>query len=240
MSDSLWPHGLQHTSLPCPSLSPRVCSNSCPLSWWRHPIISFSVMPFSCLQSSPTSAPFPNESALHIRWTKDWSFTFSISLSNEYSGFISFRADLFYLLAVQWTLKSFLQHHSSRVSSAVFFSSQPSLWSNSHIHTWLLKRNIVLTIQTFVSKVTALLFNMLSRFVIVLLSRSKCLLIPLLQEPSTVILEPKKIKSVTVSIALPSICHEVVRPDAMIVVIWILNFKSAFFTLHFHLHKEAL
>ena len=134
MSDSLWPHGLQHTSLPCPSLSPRVCSNSCPLSWWGHPTISFSVIPFSCLQSFPASAPFANESARHIRWPKDWSFTFSISLSNEYSGFISFRPNLFYLLAVQGTLKSFLQHHSLRVS----ILQQSAFFMVQHSHTYMI------------------------------------------------------------------------------------------------------
>ena len=95
----------------CPSLFPEVCSNSCPLSWWGHPTISFSVIPFSCLQSFPASAPFANESARHIRWPKDWSFTFSISPSNEYSGWISFRTDWLDLLTVKGTLKS-LHHHS--------------------------------------------------------------------------------------------------------------------------------
>ena len=108
MTDSLRPHGLQHTRLPCPAPSPRACSNSYPLSRWCHPIISASIIPFSsCLLSFPASR-FSNELALHIRWPKYWSFSFSIILSNEYSGLISFRIDWFDLLAVQGTLKSLL------------------------------------------------------------------------------------------------------------------------------------
>ena len=108
MSDSLWPHGLQHTRLPCPSPTPGACSNSCPSSWWCHPTISSSVIPFSsCLQSFPASGlVFSNESVLLIRWPKYWSFSFSISLSSEYSGLIFFRIDWLNLLAVQGTLNS--------------------------------------------------------------------------------------------------------------------------------------
>ena len=114
MSDSLWPHGLQHARPPCPSPTPRVYSNSCPLSRWCHPTISSSVVPFSsCLQSFPASGS-SNESVLGIRWPKYWCF--SISPSNEYSGLISFRMDWLDLLAVQGTLKSLLQHHSSKAS----------------------------------------------------------------------------------------------------------------------------
>ena len=117
VSNSLWPHGLQQARLPCPSLSPGVCSNSCPLSQWCHPAISSSVIPFSsCLQTFPASESFSNESALHIRWPKYWGFSFSISPFSEYSGLISFRMDWFDLLAVQGTLKSLLQHHSSKAS----------------------------------------------------------------------------------------------------------------------------
>ena len=101
VSEFLLLNGLQHTRLPCPSLSPRYCSNSCPLSWWCHSTISSSVTPFSSYpQSFPTSGSFPNESALHLRWLKYWSFSFSISSSNEHSGLISFRIDPFHLLAV--------------------------------------------------------------------------------------------------------------------------------------------
>ena len=115
MSDSLWPHGLQHTRPPCPSPAPRACSNSCPLSQWCHPTISSSVVPFSsCLQSFPASGSYSNESALHSRSPKYWSF--SISLPSEYSGLISFQMDWLDLLAVQGTLKSLLQHHSSKAS----------------------------------------------------------------------------------------------------------------------------
>ena len=117
MSSSLQPHGLQHARLPCLSPTPRACWNSCPLSWWCHPTISSSVVPFSCsLQSFPASSlVFSNESVLRIKWPKYWSFSFSISPSNEYSGLISFRIDWLDLLAVQRTLKSLLQHHSSKV-----------------------------------------------------------------------------------------------------------------------------
>ena len=123
MTDSLRPHGLQHTRLPCPSPSPRVCSNSCPFSWSFHPTISSSVVPFSSYpQSFPASGSFPIKSVLCIRWPKYWSF--SNSPSNEYSGLISFRIDWFDLLAVQGTLKNLLQHHSLKASilwrSAIF------------------------------------------------------------------------------------------------------------------------
>ena len=139
MSNSLQPHGLQHTRLHCPSPSPRACSNSCPSSWWCHPTISSSVVPFSShLQSFPASGfVFSNELALRIKCPKYWSFNFSISASSEYSGLISFRIDWFDLLAVHGTLKSLLQHHSSK---ALFFGTQPS-WSNSHIHPWLLENH---------------------------------------------------------------------------------------------------
>ena len=127
MSGSLRPHELQHARSPCPTPTPGAHPNSCPLSWWCHPTISSSVVPFSfCLQSFPAS-----ESALCIRRLKYWSF--SISPSNEYSGLISFRMDWLDLLAGQGILKSLLQHHSSKAS---IFGAQPSSQSNSHIHTW--------------------------------------------------------------------------------------------------------
>ena len=113
MSDSLRPHGLQHARPPCPSPTPRVYTNSCPLSRWCHPtVVTFS----SHLQSYPSIRVFSNESVLCIRWPKHWSVSFSINPPNEYSGLISFRMDWFYLLSVQWTLKSLLQHHSSKAS----------------------------------------------------------------------------------------------------------------------------
>ena len=139
---------------------------------------------------------FSSESAVHIRWPKYWSFSFSISPSNEYSGLISFRIYWFDLLAVQVTLKSFLQHHSSKtsiVSCSAFFLVQLS-----HLYMTTGK-TIALTICTFGSKVMSLFFNMLSRFFIAFLPMRKHLLISWLQSMSSVILEPKKIKSVTVS-----------------------------------------
>ena len=115
-SRSLRPHGLQHTRPPCPSPTPGVYSNSCPLSQWCHPTIS-SCHPLLLLPSIfPRIRVFSNESALRIRWPNDWSFSFNISPSNEYLGLISFRMDWLDLLAVQGTLKSLLQHHSSKAS----------------------------------------------------------------------------------------------------------------------------
>ena len=118
VSDSLQPHELQRARPPCPSPTARVYSNPCPLSRWCHPTISSSVAPFfSCPQSFPASGSFPvSESALHIRWPKDWSFSFSISPSNEHPGLISFRKDWLDLPVVQGTLTSLLQHHSSKAS----------------------------------------------------------------------------------------------------------------------------
>ena len=117
MSYSVQPHGLQDTRPPCPSPTPGVYSNSCPLSRWCHPTISSSVVPFlSCRQSFPASESFSNESALRIRWPKYWSFSFNFSPSNEYSGLISFRMDWFDLLAVQGILKSLLQYYNLKAS----------------------------------------------------------------------------------------------------------------------------
>ena len=157
----------------------------------------------------PSIRVFANESALCIRWPKYRSFSFSISPSSEYSGLISFRMDWFDLLAVQGILKSFLQHHNSKaviLQRSAFFMIQ---LSHPCMTTGETKG---LTRQTFVGKVMSLLFNMLSRLVIAFLPRSKCLLISWLQSPSAVILEPKKIKAVTVSIVSLSICHEVLGP----------------------------
>ena len=130
LSDSLQPHGLQHARPPCPLPTPGVYSNLCPLSWCCHPTISFSVVPFSsCLQSFPASV-FSNESVLCIRWPKYWSFSFSISPSNEHPGPISFRMDWLDLPEVQGTLKSLLQHHSSKASISVLsFLCGPTLTS---------------------------------------------------------------------------------------------------------------
>ena len=164
---------------------------------------------------SPSIRVFSNESVLHIRWPKYWSFSFSISPSNECSGLISFRMDWLDLLAVQGTLKSLLQHHSSKASilqHSVFFMVQL-------LHPYVTTgRTKALTRRLFVEKVMSLLCNMLSSLVITFLPRSKRLLISWLQSPSAVILEPKKIKSDTVSTVSPSISHEVMRPDAMILL----------------------
>ena len=138
VSSSLWPHELQHARLPCPSLSPRACSNSCPFSQWYHPTISSSVVPCLLLPSVfPSIRGFSHDSALQIRWPKYWSFRFSISPSSEYSGLISFRTG--------WI--SLQSKGLSRVFSNTtirkhqFFSAQSSLWSNSHIHYWALLLN---------------------------------------------------------------------------------------------------
>ena len=146
MSDSLWPHGLEHARLPSPSPSPRVSSNSCLWNQWCHPtILSFVTHFSSCLQSFLASGAF-QMSVLCIRWPKYWSFSFSISPSNEYSKLISFRIDWFDLLADQETLKSLLQHHSSKASilqCSAFFIVQLS-------HPYMTTgKTIALTIWTF-------------------------------------------------------------------------------------------
>ena len=163
----------------------------------------------------PSIRVFSNESTLCMRWPKYWSFSFSISPFNEHQGLISFRMDWLDLLAVQGTLKSLLQHHSSKASilhCSAFFTVQLS-------HPYMTTgKTIALTRRTFVSKVMSLLLNMLSRLLMTFLPRSKHLLISWLQSPSAVILEAQKIKSDTVSTVSPSISHEVMGPDAMIFV----------------------
>ena len=169
----------------------------------------------------PSIRVFSNESTLRIRWPKYWSFSFSISPSNEHPGLISFRMDSLDPLAIQGTLKSLLQHHSSKASilrRSAFFTVQLS-------HPYMTTgKTIALTRWTFVAKVMSLLLNMLSRLVITFLPMSKRPLISWLQSPSAVILEPPKIKSDTVSTVSPSISHEVMGPDAMILVFWMLSF----------------
>ena len=170
----------------------------------KHLILCRPLLPPSIF---PSIRVFSNESVLHIRWPKYWSFSFSISPSSEYSRLISFRMDWLDLLAVQGTLKSLLQHHSSKASilwHSAFFIVQ---FSHPYMTTGKI---IALTRQTFVDKVMSLLFNMLSRLVITFLPRSKRLLISWLQSPSAVILEPRKIKSATL--------FEVIGPDAMIFI----------------------
>ena len=170
----------------------------------------------------PSIRVFSNASVLRIRWPKYWSFSFNISPSNEHPGLISFKMDWLNLLAVQGTFKSLLQHHSSKASilwHSAFFIVQLS-------HPYIITgRTVALTRWTFVGKVMSLLFNKLSRLVITFLPKSKGLSISWLQSPSTVILKPPKRKSVTVSTVSPSICHEVMGPEAMILVFWMLSFK---------------
>ena len=163
----------------------------------------------------PSIRVFSNGSTFRMRWPKYWNFSFNISPSNEHSGLISSRMDWSDLLAVQGSLKSLLQHRRSKASIlqySAFFIAQL-------LHPYMTTgKTIALTRQTFVVKVMSLLFNMLSTLVITFLPRSKRLLISWLQSPSAVILEPQEIKSDTVSTVSPSICHEVMGPDAMILV----------------------
>ena len=166
----------------------------------------------------PSIRVFSNESTLRMRWPKYWSFSFSISPSNEHPGLISFRMDWLDLLAVQGTLKSLLQHHTSTAS--IFQCS--ALFTVQLSHPYMTtEKTIALTRWNFVDKVMSLLFSKLSRLVrlvITFLPRSKRLLISWLQSPSAVILEPQKIKPDTVSTVSPTISHEVMGPDAMILV----------------------
>ena len=169
MSDSLKPHGLQHTRLPCPSLSPRVCSNSYPSSWLMPSNNLVLCHPFLLLPSiSPSIKVFSNESALRIRWPHYWNL--SINPSNEYSGLISFGIDWFDLLAAHGTLKNLLQQHNSKaliLQRSAFFMVRLS-------HPYMTTgKTIALTVRTFVCKLTSLFFNMLSRFVTAFLPRSK-------------------------------------------------------------------
>ena len=206
------------------------------------PMSTESVMPSShltlccplllLLSIFPSIRFFSNELALRMRWPKYWSFSFNISPTNEHPGLISFRMDWLDLLAVQGTLKSPL-FHSSKTSillCSAFFIVQLS-------HPYMTTgKNIALTRWIFVDKVMSLLYNMVLRLVTAFLPRRKYPLISWLQSPSTVILELPQIKSLTVSTVSPSICHEVMGPDAMILVFWMLSFKPTFPT---HFHYEA-
>ena len=185
-------------------------------------VMLFNHLIFCCPLLSPSVFPsiriFCKELTLDIRWLQFWSF--NICPSSECSGLISFGIDWFDLLSVQETLKSLLQHHSSEasiLSHSAFFQIQLS-------HPYMTAgKTIALTIWTLIGKVISLLFNMLSRFVIAFLPRSKCLLISWLQSLSAVVLEPKKRKSVTISTFSPSICHEMMGPDAMILFCFFFN-----------------
>ena len=207
---TLQSHGRQHTRPPCPSPTPRVYSNPCPLSRWCHSTISSSVIPFSShLQSFPASGSFPmsqffasggqsigvsaSASVLPMN-IQDW-FTLG------WTGWISFQSKGL------WRVFS-----NTTVQKHQFFSAQFSLYSNSHTHTWLLEKTIVLTRQTFVGKVISLLFNMLSRLIITFLPRSKCLLISWLQSPSAVIFSSVQFSHSVVSDSLQPHVSQQARP----------------------------
>ena len=208
MSNFLWPHGLWHARLPCPSPTSGAGSNSCPLSWWWHPTISSSIIPFSsCLQFFPSSGSFQMSyffpsggqsigvsasTSVLLMTTQDWS-------PLGWTGWISLQS------------KGLSRVFSNTiVQKHQFFGVQLSLWSTSYIYTSLLEKPYLWLDRPFLAM--SLLFNMLSRFVIAFLPRNKCLLISWLHLQSALILEPKKIKSAIVS---PSIRHEVMGPDAM-------------------------
>ena len=181
--------------------------------------------PFLLLPSIfPSIRVFSNESVLCTTWPMYWSFSLGISPSNEYSGPISF-ISLLWSPCFQETFKSLLQQQSSKASvlqCSTFFIVQLS-------HSYMtIGKPIALTRQTFFSKVMSLLFNMLPMLVIAVLPKSKCLLISRLQSPSAMVLEPKKIKSITVSVVYPCICHEMMGPDAMILVFWMMSFKPTY------------
>jgi len=183
---------------------------------------SYPLMPSSSAANFSSIRDFSNELAFHIRWPNYWSFSFSISPSNEYSRLISRKIDWFDLLAVQGTLGSLLHHHSLKVSvlchSAFFMVQLLQLYMTT-------ENTITLTIQTFIGRVISLLFNNMSRFVITFMQRSNHLLISQLQSPSAVILESKKRKSVTTSTFSPSICHEVMGLDAKILFLFFFNIE---------------
>ena len=234
-SNSLRTHGLSHTRVPCPLLSPKACSNSCPLSQWCHPTISSSVIPFSsCPQSFPAS----------------WSFPVSRLFASGGQG-IGASASVFPMNIQDWVplgwtgLISLQSKGLSRVFSNTtvqkheFFGTQTSLWLSSHIYTWQLEKT-ALTRWTFVGKIMSLLSNMLSRFVIAFLPRNKCLLISWLQSPSALIFEAPQNKVCHCFHRFPSICHEVMGPDAMTFVFWMLSFKSAFSLSSFTFNKRLL
>ena len=233
VSDSLRPDELQYTRPPCPSPTPRVYPNSCPLSQWCHPAISSSIVPFSSYpQSFPGSGSFQMSQLFASDGPSIEVSTSTSALPVNTQDWSPFRMDWLDLLAVQGNLKSLLQYHSSKASFlqlSAFFTVQ---LSHPYITTG---KTIALTRWTFVGKVMSLLFNMLSRLVITFLPKSKRLLISWLQWPSAVILEPQKIKSATVS---PSVYHEVMGPDAMIFVFWMLSFKPTLSLFSFSFIKR--
>ena len=220
--NSLRPLGLQHARLPCPSPTPRVYSDSCPSSLWCHPTISSSVISFSCLQSFPASGSFLRGQFFPSGDGKYWSFSISPSVSIQdwfplgWTGWISLQSKGLSRVFTNTTV----QKHQ-------FFGIQLSLKVQpSHPYTTSGK-TIALTRWTFVGKVMSLLFNMLSRLVITFLPRSKCLIFT-----AAVIIcndfGAQKIKYLSVSIVSLSICHEVIRPDTMIFIFWMLSLKLTF------------
>ena len=222
VSNSLRPHEPQCARPPCPSPTPGVCPNSCPESV----IPSNHLIPCHPLLLLPSIFPsirfFSNESALCIRWPKYWNFSFSISLSNEHPRLISFRMDWLDRLAVQGTLKSLLQHHSSKASILRCSASFIVQLSHPYMTTG---KTIALTRWTFVDKVMSLLFNMLSRLVITFLPKSFNFM-----DAITICSDfgdPQNKVSHCFH-CFPSICHEVMEPDAMILFFWMLSFKPTF------------
>ena len=206
VSDSLWPHGLKHARLPCPSLTPGACYHSFPSHQWCHPTISCSVIPFSsCLQSYQHQGFFFASGGQSI-----WTSAFVLQMNIQ--DWFPFRLTGLISLQSKGLSRVF---SNTTVQKHRFLSVQPSLWSSSH------------TRWTFVHMVMSV-FNILTRWVIAFLPRSKHLLFSRLQSPSAVILEPKKIKSLTVSLVSPCICHEVMGLDAMVFVFWMLSFKPGF------------
>ena len=235
VSDSLWPHGWKHIRPLCPSLSPKVCPSSCPLHWWCHPAISSSDILFSfCHQPFPASVTFP-KSQVFAAETK------ILESQLQYRSFPwGFRVDF----PSDWLVWSPCCPRDSQESSP-----EPQFERINSVALCLLYGPALKTIcdhwedhildyMGLVSRVLSLLFNTLSRFVIAFLPRSKRLLISWLQSPPTVILEPKKRKSVTTSKFSPSVCHEVMGPDAMILVFLIFSFKPALSVSSFSLIKR--
>ena len=217
-----WPHGLQHTRLLCPSLSPRVCSNSRPLSQWCHLTILSPTATFFYPQSFLASVSFPM-SRLFISGSQriGASASASVIIMNIQGSFPSGWTGLTFLLS-KGLLKSLIQHHNLKAS--ILYC--PAIFMDQLSHPYMTTGKTT----DITRKVMSLLFNMLSRFLTVFLPRSKCLLILWPQSPSTVILEPEKIKSTTVFTFSPSICHEVMGPDAMILAFWMLSCKSFSFS----------
>ena len=234
MSDSSWPHGLQHVRLACPSPSPRVCPSSCPLHQWCHPTISSSAALFSfCLQSFPASESFPMSRLFPSGRQSIGASTSASVLPMSIQGW--FPPKLTGLI-------SLLSKGLSRVFSSTtvwkhqFFVALPSSWSSYHNPMWLLERPQARLYWPL--SVMSLIFNKPSMFVMPFLPRSNCFLISRLQSPFVVILEPKKKKFVTASTFPPSFCHEVMGLDATILVFKYLVL-SQLFTLLFHPHQEV-